>query len=76
MSTKKTKKMPVDVQLWDFWGGRDLGKALRDAANFIDAMQATPGGDVVETVYCNEDDQGWSVSVLVKDIYRQKAATS
>ena len=68
MSTKKSAKTPIDVQLWDFWGGNDLGKALRDAADFIDATKATSGRDVVETVFSTEDDQGWSVFVLVKDI--------
>ena len=73
MSAKKPVKiLPSTVQLWDFWGGHDLGKALRDAADFIDGLGGWAPSEAVQTVYCNFDDQGWFVSVLVKDVFKQK----
>lgn len=72
MSAKKQVMAPVAVQLWDFWGGNDLGKALRDAASFIDGLGGVFPSEAVETVYCNQDDQGWFVSVLTKDAYGRR----
>lgn len=72
MTQNNIAPTPKSVQLWDFWGGHDLGKALRDAADFIDTLGGVFPSEDIETVYCNRDDQGWFVSVLVKDTYRRK----